>query len=148
MKRALSLVLCLCLAASLFMGLTAVAGAETPPEDRDLIILFTSDAHCSVDQGWGYTGLYTIREQLSQSYNVLLVDDGDAIQGKPIGLLTNGEAIIDIMNVMGYDAAIPGNHEFAYGVEQFLALTERANFPYLSCNFNKEGELIFQPWLI
>ena len=42
MKKALSLILCLCLAAALLMGLTVEAGAETPPEERDLIILFTS----------------------------------------------------------------------------------------------------------
>ena len=79
---------------------------------------------------------------------MLLVDDGDAIQGEPIGLLTRGEAIIDIMNAMGYDAAIPGNHEFDFGMDQFLALTKKANFPYLSCNFNKEGELVLEPWVI
>ena len=148
MKKTLSLILCLCLALTLLMGLTAEAGAETPPEERDLIILFTSDVHCGVDQGWGYAGLYDMREKLSETYNVLLVDNGDATQGEPIGLLTRGEAIIDIMNVMNYDAAIPGNHEFDYGVEQFLALTEKANFPYISCNFTKDGELVFKPWLI
>ena len=148
MKKTLSLILCLCLAAALLMGLTVEAGAETPPEERDLIILFTSDVHCGVDQGWGYAGLYDMRQKLSESHNVLLVDVGDAIQGEPIGLLTRGEAIIDIMNVMNYDAAIPGNHEFDFGVPHFVGLTEKANFPYLSCNFNKEGELVFEPWLI
>ena len=53
MKKTLSLILCLCLALTLVMGLTAEAGAATPPEERDLIILFTSDVHCGVDQGWG-----------------------------------------------------------------------------------------------
>ena len=62
--------------------------------------------------------------------------------------MTTGEAIIDIMNVMGYDAAIPGNHEFDDGVDRFLELTKKANFPYNSCNFNKEGELLLEPWLI
>ncbi|MER2151854.1 MAG: bifunctional UDP-sugar hydrolase/5'-nucleotidase [Candidatus Limivicinus sp.] len=148
MKRVLSFLLCLCLAASLVGGLDAGASAETPPEARDLIILYTSDVHCSIDKGWGYAGLYAVKEKLSETYDVLLVDNGDAAQGEPIGLLSQGEAIINIMNVMGYDAAIPGNHEFDYGVDQFLALTEKANFPYISCNFNKEGELVLDPWLI
>ena len=148
MKKALSLILCLCLAAALFGSMTVGAAAETPPEERDLIILFTSDVHCGIDQGWGYAGLWAIKENLSKTYNVLLVDNGDAIQGEPIGLITRGEAIIDIMNVMGYDAAIPGNHEFDFGVEPFVKLTEKANFPYLSCNFNKEGKLVFEPWLL
>lgn len=124
MKRILSLMLCLCLAVSLVGGLRAGAAAETSPEARDLIILFTSDVHCGIDKGWGYTGLYAVKEKLSETYDVLLVDNGDAIQGEPIGLFSSGEAIIDIMNVMGYDAAVPGNHDFDYGVEQLLALTE------------------------
>ena len=148
MKRVLSFLLCLCLAASLVGGLDAGASAETPPEARDLIILYTSDVHCSIDKGWGYAGLYAVKEKLSETYDVLLVDNGDAIQGEPIGLLTQGETIINNMNVVGYDAAIPGNHAFDYGVDQFLALTEKANFPYISCNFNKEGELVLDPWLI
>ena len=148
MKRALSLILCLCLAASLFGSMSAGAWAETPADERDLIILFTSDVHCGIDQGWGYAGVYAMKENLSRDYNVLLVDNGDAIAGEPVGLLTRGDAIIDIMNSMGYDAAIPGNHEFDFGIEQFLSLTKKANFPYLSCNFNKEGELVFEPWLL
>ncbi|MBQ6120265.1 MAG: metallophosphoesterase [Clostridia bacterium] len=148
MKRVLSLVLCLCLAASLLGSLCTGAAAETPTEARDLIILFTSDVHCGIDKGWGYAGLYAVKEKLSETYDVLLVDNGDAIQGEPIGLFSRGEAIIDVMNVVGYDAAIPGNHEFDYGLEHFLALTEKANFPYICCNFEKEGELVFDPWLI
>ena len=148
MKKALSLILTVCLLASLFVGFGGTASAETAPEERDLIILFTSDVHCGIDQGWGYAGLYAVKENLSKNYNVLLVDDGDSIQGEPIGTMTQGDAIIDIMNVMGYDVAIPGNHEFDYGVDRFLELERKANFPYISCNFNKEGELIFEPWLM
>ena len=48
----------------------------------------------------------------------------------------------------GYDIAIPGNHEFDYGMENFLELTGKAEFPYISCNFNKEGELVFPPYVI
>lgn len=62
--------------------------------------------------------------------------------------MTREEAIIDIMNAAGYDIAIPGNHEFDYGMETFLELTDKADFPYISCNFNKEGELVFPPYVI
>ena len=147
MKKALSLILTICLLASLFVGFNG-AGAFAEGEDQDILILFTSDVHCGIDQGWGYAGLYAVKENLSKDYNVLLVDDGDAIQGEPIGTMTKGAAIIDIMNVMGYDVAIPGNHEFDYGMDRFLELTEKAEFPYISCNFNKEGELVFEPWLM
>ena len=142
-RKTLALILALVLCLSVLSG-SAFAGGE----DKDILILYTSDVHCGVSQGWGYAGLAAAKEQLSKDYNVLLVDDGDHIQGEPIGTMTTGESIIRIMNTLGYDVAIPGNHEFDYGVDRFLELTKMANFPYISCNFNKDGELVFAPWLI
>lgn len=144
MKKLLGLILAL----ALVLSCAAFAEEAAPALQKDLVILYTSDAHCGVDQGWGYAGLYAVKESLSQDNYVLLVDDGDAIQGEPIGTMTKGEAIIDIMNTVGYDIAIPGNHEYDYGMERFLELTQKANFPYISCNFNKDGELIFAPYII
>ena len=118
-------------------------------KNGDIVVLFTSDVHCGMYQGFGYAGLCRVREVLEEKgYTTLLVDDGDAIQGEPVGTMTQGKAIIDIMNTAGYDVAIPGNHEFDYGMERFLELTKMADFPYISCNFNKEGELVFEPYVI
>ena len=138
---------CLLLGLVLALGCFPALGEDTaaPALEKDLIILYTSDVHCGIDQGWGYAGLYAVKEALSQSNHVLLVDDGDAIQGEPVGTMTRGEAIIGIMNTLGYEIAIPGNHEFDYTVPRFLELTEKANFPYISCNFNREGQLLFAP---
>ena len=147
MKKLLALLLSLCMLLGCCAAL-AEAEAAGPALEKNLVILYTSDVHCGVDTGWGYAGLYAIKENLSADNYVLLVDDGDAIQGEPVGTLSTGEAIIDIMNTVGYDIAIPGNHEFDYGMERFLELTQRAKFPYISCNFNKEGELVFQPYII
>ncbi len=118
-------------------------------KNGQIVVLFTSDVHCGIDQGFGYAGLMQIRENLeSQGYTTILVDNGDSIQGEAIGTLTRGEAVIDLMNTLGYDVAIPGNHEFDYSVPRFLELAEKAEFPYISCNFNKQGELIFKPYTI
>ena len=143
MKR----ILCLLLALAMLLGCAALA--ESAALTRDVVVLFTSDAHCGIDQGFGYAGLAAMRDSLEAAGNhVVLVDNGDAIQGEPIGTLTTGEAIIDLMNTVGYDIAIPGNHEFDYGMDRFLELTAKANFPYISANFNKEGELVFAPYVI
>ncbi|MBQ8092556.1 MAG: bifunctional metallophosphatase/5'-nucleotidase [Clostridia bacterium] len=145
MKKILYLMLSL----MLLMGCVAAFAEEAASGlQKDLVVLFTSDVHCGIDQGWGYAGLYAVKEGLSAKYNVLLVDDGDSIQGEPIGTMTRGESLIKIMNTVGYDVAIPGNHEFDYGMDRFFELVEMANFPYISCNFNKEGEMIFPPYLI
>ena len=144
MKKLLAVFLALIM---LLSFATAEEAAE-PALTKNLVILYTSDVHCGIEQGWGYAGLYAVKEYYAADNYVMLVDDGDAIQGEPIGTMTKGEGIIDIMNAVGYDLAIPGNHEFDYGMDNFLALTEKADFQYLSCNFNKEGELVFAPYAI
>ena len=145
MKKLLALLLALVLALGCA---SAFADEAAPALEKNLVVLFTSDVHCGIDQGWGYAGLYAVKESLAAKNHVLLVDDGDAVQGEPIGTMTKGEAIIDIMNTVGYDVAIPGNHEFDYGMDQFMSLVEKADFPYISCNFNKGGELVFDPYVI
>lgn len=121
----------------------------TAEKNGEIYIIFTSDVHCAVSEGFGYAGLYQIRTELEKKgYTTILVDDGDSVQGDSLGTLSKGETIIELMNAAGYDAAIPGNHEFDYGMDQFLKLVEMAEFPYISCNFNKEGELVFAPYTI
>lgn len=136
------------LALIMLLSFASAEEAAEPALTKNLVILYTSDVHCGVEQGWGYAGLYAVKEYFAADNYVMLVDDGDAIQGEPIGTMTKGEGIIDIMNAVGYDLAIPGNHEFDYGMDTFLALTEKANFQYLSCNFNKAGEPVFAPYVI
>ncbi len=124
---------------------------ETGPKrpDKDIYILFTSDIHCGVDNGFGYAGLKQIRQTLeAKGYTTLLVDNGDHVQGDVLGTLTKGEAIIPIMNALKYDIAIPGNHDFDYGMDEFLKFPGMADFPYISCNINKQGKLLFDPYII
>lgn len=102
---------------------------------QDIIILYTNDVHCGIEDNLGYAKVAGYKQDLlQQNPNVILVDAGDAIQGAPIGKLTNGEAIINIMNAVSYDFAIPGNHEFDYGMTQFLSLVPKLNSGYYSFN--------------
>ena len=120
-------------------------------QTSDIVILYTNDVHCGVDNNVGYAGVAAYKKDMEDAGNaVILVDDGDHVQGASLGTLTKGEALIDIMNAMGYDAVTPGNHEFDYGADQFLTLAEKADFPYVSCNFTdlRTGELVFEPYKI
>ena len=157
-KKLLALTLVLML---LLAGCGSAAPAETPAPtpaeetaylglDNDIVILYTNDVHCGVDDNLGYTGLAAVKNALeAQGKHVVLVDNGDAVQGDTIGTLSNGEYIIDIMNEVGYDVATPGNHEFDYGMDQFFALTEQANFPYVSANFvDSDGNTVLDPYVI
>ena len=75
-----------------------------------------------------------IRDRAQTPY-VTLVDAGDAIQGAPIGTLSDGGYIIDIMNEVGYDFAVPGNHEFDYGMARFMELAGELECGYYSATF-------------
>ena len=85
---------------------------------------------------------------MNQTPYVTLVDAGDAIQGAPVGTLSEGGYIIDIMNQTGYDVAVPGNHEFDYGMPSFLELAGKLNCGYYSCNFisTASGQSVFAPY--
>ena len=137
------------LALTLLLIAPALAEETAPVFQQDVVILFTSDVHCGVESNFGYAGLALVRDAYERAGNhVLLVDNGDSIQGEPVGTMTSGEANVKLMNAVGYDIATMGNHEFDYGMDRFFALTEMAAFPYISCNFNKDGELQFAPYVI
>ncbi|MGH7572721.1 MAG: 5'-nucleotidase C-terminal domain-containing protein, partial [Gemmatimonadota bacterium] len=72
--------------------------------------------------------------------NTILVDSGDLLQGNPLdyyyGLVEPAPVhpVIRAMNLMGYDAAVLGNHEFNYGLEALARSLEDADFPFLAGN--------------
>lgn len=145
MKKLLAVLLTL----TMLLGVSALAEESAPLFQQDVMILFTSDVHCGIESNFGYAGLAMVRDAYKNAgYHVLLVDNGDSIQGEPVGTMTTGEANVKLMNAVGYDIATMGNHEFDYGMDRFFELSKMANFPYISCNFNKNGELQFAPYVI
>ena len=112
------------------------------PASDDIVILHTNDVHC------GYEG-YDKLVELAKGAD-LVVDAGDAIQGGPIGTLSKGEYITEIMNYVKYDVAGLGNHEFDYGMDQILKIAnDMAEFPYVCCNLvDKNGEPLFDAYKI
>jgi len=80
----------------------------------------------------------------------LLLDGGDFFQGTPEGNLTRGEAVVECMNRLGYDAAALGNHEFDFGVEALSRLMGQARFPFLASNVRDgDGRLgALRPFLV
>lgn len=129
---------------------TAESAPAVPEGLKDIVILYTNDAHCAVTEGTGYAGLANIKNALiAAGKTVLLVDNGDAVQGAAIGTLSKGEYLIDMMNKLGYDVATPGNHEFDYTMEQFFVLRDKADFPYISANFvDKDGKPVLDPYVV
>lgn len=146
-RRFLSLWLTLLMVFSLTTGMSFASLAA----DHDIVVLYTNDVHCGVDDNIGYAGLALYKKQMmEQTPYVTLVDAGDAIQGAPIGTLSDGGYLIDIMNKVGYDFAVPGNHEFDYGMPRFLELAGKLSCGYYSCNFMnlQTGGSVFAPYKI
>ena len=117
----------------------------------DVVILHTNDIHCGISDNVGVARLSQYKKDLKkQGLAVLLADAGDAVQGAPIGKLSKGESIVNIMNAIGYDFLIPGNHEFDYGMEQFFKLNALQKTKYFSCNFTdlRTGEHPLQAYKI
>ncbi len=88
----------------------------------------------------------------AEAGNSVLVDNGDVIQGNPMGdyiayekgLADETHPIIAAMNTLGYEAGTLGNHEFNYGLDFLDAALKGANFPVVSANLVK-GELAADP---
>jgi len=93
----------------------------------------------------------------SEAGNSVLLDNGDVIQGNPMGdyiayekgLDDAPHPVIAAMNVLGYEAGTLGNHEFNYGLDFLGAALAGANFPIVSANLvNADGTPFIEPYRI
>ncbi len=110
----------------------ALAGCQ---RKQPIVILYENDAHCAVE---GYARLAGQRDAERQhTPYVAIVSSGDFAQGNTVGSLTKGEAIVRIMNAVGYDYLTIGNHEFDYTVPQMQHLSELLTAKTLCCNFSR-----------
>jgi len=122
-------------------------------QTMDLTILATTDVHNNyldydyfTDAPTEQTGLVriatAIREERAKTSNVLLFDNGDRIQGNPVGeyLAKNPpqagqiSPIMSLLNYMQYDAMNLGNHEFNFGLDYLNKVISGAKFPVVSAN--------------
>lgn len=125
---------------TVLLGTCAYATDWNVAQD-DIIVLYTNDIHCAIEQreddgtyeAMGFAGLAALKAELAalSANDITLVDAGDAIQGEVLGTLSDGEYLVTMMNLVGYDVAIPGNHEFDYSMAVFLDYAEN----YLDCGY-------------
>ncbi|MDD2513684.1 MAG: metallophosphoesterase [Proteiniphilum sp.] len=114
---------------------------------KQIVILHTNDTHSRIEPlpendrtapgKGGVERRITYIEQMRDRYrNVLLFDAGDFLQGTPYFNLFKGKAEVETMNLMGYDAATLGNHEFDYGLGVLEEVVRTARFPIVSSNYD------------
>ncbi|MBC2834665.1 bifunctional 2',3'-cyclic-nucleotide 2'-phosphodiesterase/3'-nucleotidase [Gemmobacter straminiformis] len=124
-----------------------------------LRLLATSDLHAHL-MPWDYlddrpaaSGLAQlaplIRRLRAEAPNSLLLDNGDFLQGSPLGdwveqrPLSAPHPMVLAMNALGYDAGTLGNHEFSHGLPLLLAALASSGFPVVSANLTRrDGPLV------
>src|SRR5918912_1635030 len=117
---------------------------------REVTILYTNDFHSAFDPipaYWlpgtphlgGAAQLATLVNQIrTREHTTFLFDSGDMFTGM-LSNLTRGEALMEMMTSMHYDAMCVGNHEFDYGAENFERQMYRVPFPVLAANIYYKG---------
>lgn len=150
MKKMYGKLLSFVLAMAMVFSVPVVSDAAvvSSVDKSDIVILYDNDVHCEVD---GYVEMATIKKEMqSQSNYVSLVSCGDFVQGGVIGSISKGEAIIKIMNNIGYDVVTLGNHEFDYAIPQLKSLMLDLDAKVVSSNFLKKstGKPVFSSYTI
>ncbi|WP_194287378.1 5'-nucleotidase C-terminal domain-containing protein [Gracilibacillus oryzae] len=93
---------------------------------------------------------HIVKEFRAKQPNTLLIDAGDAPYNTNIANLSEGAATIDVMNEMGYDAMVLGNHDFDFPFSVMQRNEGLAQFSFLSANTLYEGEhpAFLQPYIM
>ncbi|KNF09708.1 bifunctional UDP-sugar hydrolase/5'-nucleotidase periplasmic precursor UshA [Gottschalkia purinilytica] len=126
-----------------FANETTNYSSDRSESTKEIIIVHTNDTHSRLkedeSEGMGFAKIATkIKALKSSNPNVLLLDAGDTLHGKPISSISKGESVVEVMNTVGYDAMVPGNHDFNYGQDRLLELSKKMKFPLISSNIIKE----------
>ncbi|AYG65985.1 MULTISPECIES: bifunctional 2',3'-cyclic-nucleotide 2'-phosphodiesterase/3'-nucleotidase [unclassified Rhizobium] len=169
---------------SLLQGLSATAAlivlhpfaARAASNQAHLRLMETTDIHVNVfpydyyadkpNDTMGLTRTATIIDNIrAEATNSLLIDNGDVLQGNPMGDymayqhgMKDGDVhpVIKAMNTLGYSVGTLGNHEFNYGLDFMFKVLAGANFPFVCANLTKgqlasdptKDDLFFKPYLI
>lgn len=138
--------------------------ANASANQAHLRIMETTDLHVAVfpydyfadkpNDTMGLARTASIIESIrAEAGNSMLIDNGDIIQGNPMGdymayekgLKDNLHPMIAAMNTLGYEAATFGNHEFNYGLDYLDTAISGANFPFVSANLVRGDTLGADP---
>lgn len=131
------------------LGLSSFTNADT----KQITILHTNDVHSYVDpfpanhpknpnKGGVARRAAVIKMIREENPNVLLVDAGDIFQGTPYFNYYGGELEFKLMNLMEYDVATIGNHDFDNGIDGLMTQLKKANFEMVSANYDLKNTVL------
>lgn len=141
-------------ASSALLTLTGLSLSSFKSDDvKHITILHTNDVHSYIDpfppnhpknpNMGGVARRAAIIETIrKENPNVLLLDAGDIFQGTPYFNYYGGELEFKLMNMMGYEIATIGNHDFDNGIDGLLAQMPNANFDFVSSNYDFKNTVL------
>ncbi|MGO7161259.1 bifunctional 2',3'-cyclic-nucleotide 2'-phosphodiesterase/3'-nucleotidase, partial [Rhizobium johnstonii] len=164
------------LAATSALVLLHPFSARASANQAHLRLMETTDIHVNVfpydyyadkpNDTMGLSRTGTIIDAIrAEAVNSLLIDNGDVLQGNPMGDymayqhgMKDGDVhpVIKAMNTLGYTVGTLGNHEFNYGLDFMFKVLAGANFPFVCANLTKgqlasdpkQDDLFFKPYII
>ena len=119
--------------------------------EGQVVIVHTNDSHGYYNENLGFTSVASIaKDYQSRGATVFVVDAGDAFQGTASTMLTHGHSTVPVMNAVGYDLMVPGNHEFDYTLDTYLGYVDELSFPTICANvdWKETGESVFDEYMI
>ena len=147
---------------TIMLAVTLLVGVQA--KGKRLVILHTNDTHSCIfplnphladtmlaGRGGFIRRAEMVRRERSKHPDMLLFDSGDFSQGSPYYTLYKGDVEGGLMNLMRYDAATIGNHEFDFGVENMAMLFKKADFPIVCANYDFTGtalEGVVKPYVV
>ncbi|HZJ88883.1 MAG TPA: 5'-nucleotidase C-terminal domain-containing protein, partial [Sphaerochaeta sp.] len=139
------------------LGVTEIIKSDADYDEFDLFIVHTNDVHARIvpgDGGMGYSKVATLlKGGRAITDNILVLDAGDVTHGTNLANMFEGEPVGVLLDMLGYDAVAPGNHDFNYGADRLIEAAELAelysDIKVLSANvLDKDGYLLFQPYQV
>ena len=112
---------------------------------KELTIFFVNDQHGQIDN---FSKIKHIVDAAKEDGNVLLVCSGDIFSGNPVvdNHPEKGFPMIDVMNKVGFDVSVIGNHEFDYGEAILTDRINQANFDWVCANVETGNSSIPDPF--
>lgn len=152
-RKILSIIVAMML---VMMTLSPMVLAAENDTSTTLKMYYTNDVHGYADAEYSDSGELTnigyakVKGYVDsqQADGKMLLDVGDSIQGTAFASLDEGESVAKVLDTMGYAATVPGNHEFDYGLTQLQNIYKESNSNVVCVNARKDGELLFNPYMI
>ncbi|WP_233611878.1 bifunctional UDP-sugar hydrolase/5'-nucleotidase [Corallococcus sp. AB045] len=148
-------------------GSITLSADSVSSQRKQLTVLYVADLHAQlrahpelfwhegkerIEEAGGFARVAVAIQRIraERGGDVLVLDAGDTIQGSGAAALTEGGALIEPLNALGLDAAVPGNWEVVYGPQVLRQRARELKHPLVAANLRDaaSGERLFPPYFV